>query len=353
VFLFGSCSSFSISLTNDASLIVLAVDSNGVICISSSTDCCNEERTSSGKRLNVSQNSIARLSLSASSSETATRFMKNTCQLKMRVPSMPSSCSETLRSYDSNRSRTKFGLVEKTNCTKDACSDLLDDSQDPYAFDEDDFQPSKWDLLSGKRKISRTHNGRVTPKEVENGCQYKLVSQEESSNGGNGLHKSSNREHHDSQKSSYCNVPDEEHSSLLADCLLTAIKVFLWTILRNFFHVPFLLFFCQSKRRLLHMPFFCRCSQNLFLAGSNEFNKWQSYWLSTNCCLWRTGDYVFIDCRPLPFVQFIYIFLWWDARGQFKHSTRKSEWYSSYWSRVGFACCYIGPTCELGRKGRG
>eukprot|EP00258_Populus_trichocarpa_P020879 XP_024436898.1 uncharacterized protein LOC18102992 isoform X3 [Populus trichocarpa] len=202
-----------------------AVDSNGVICISSSTDCCNEERTSSGKRLNVSQNSIARLSLSASSSETATRFMKNTCQLKMRVPSMPSSCSETLRSYDSNRSRTKFGLVEKTNCTKDACSDLLDDSQDPYAFDEDDFQPSKWDLLSGKRKISRTHNGRVTPKEVENGCQYKLVSQEESSNGGNGLHKSSNREHHDSQKSSYCNVPDEEHSSLLADCLLTAIKV--------------------------------------------------------------------------------------------------------------------------------
>nr|TKR99116.1 hypothetical protein D5086_0000195050 [Populus alba] len=50
------------------------VDSNGVICISSSTECCNEERTSSGKRLNVSQRSIARLSLSASSSETATRF---------------------------------------------------------------------------------------------------------------------------------------------------------------------------------------------------------------------------------------------------------------------------------------
>ncbi|KAL9346678.1 hypothetical protein Peur_061531 [Populus x canadensis] len=215
-----SDNAFDLALINDD-----RVDSNGVICISSSTDCCNEERTSSGKRLNVSQNSIARLSLSASSSETATRFMKNTCQLKMRVPSMPSSCSETLRSYDSNRSRTKFGLVEKTNCTKDACSDLLDDSQDPYAFDEDDFQPTKWDLLSGKRKISRTQNSRVTPREVENGCQYKLMSQEESSNGGNGLHKSSNREHHHSQKNSYCNVPDEEHSSLLADCLLTAIKV--------------------------------------------------------------------------------------------------------------------------------
>ncbi|KAJ6725037.1 hypothetical protein OIU85_022900 [Salix viminalis] len=224
---------------SDLALIDDDRDSNGVICISSSPDCCNEERTSSGKGSNVncckeertssgkhltaSQNSIARLSLSASSSETATRFMKNTCQLKMRVPSMPISCSETLRSYDSNRPRTKFGLVEKTNCTKDACSDMLDDSQDPYAFDEDDFQPTKWDVLSGKRKISRTRNGsRVTPREVENGCQYKLTSQEESSNG---LHKSSNTEHHHSLKSSYCNVPDEEHSSLLADCLLTAIKV--------------------------------------------------------------------------------------------------------------------------------
>ncbi|KAG5234939.1 wings apart protein [Salix suchowensis] len=224
---------------SDLALIDDDRDSNGVICVSSSPDCCNEERTSSGKgsnvncckeertssgkRLTVSQNSIGRLSLSASSSETATRFMKNTCQLKMRVPSMPISCSETLRSYDSNRSRTKFGLVEKTNCTKDACSDMLDDSQDPYAFDEDDFQPTKWDVLSGKRKISRTRNGsRATPREVENGCQYKLTSQEESSNG---LHKSSNREHHHSLKSSYCNVPDEEHSSLLADCLLTAIKV--------------------------------------------------------------------------------------------------------------------------------
>ncbi|KAB5533983.1 hypothetical protein DKX38_017069 [Salix brachista] len=224
---------------SDLALIDDDRDSNGVICISSSPDCCNEERTSSGKgsnvncckeertssgkHLTVSQNSIARLSLSASSSETATRFMKNTCQLKMRVPSMPISCSETLRSYDSNRSRTKFGLVEKTNCTKDACSDMLDDSQDPYAFDEDDFQPTKWDVLSGKRKISRTRNGsRATPREVENGCQYKLTSQEESSND---LHKSSNREHHHSLKSSYCNVPDEEHSSLLADCLLTAIKV--------------------------------------------------------------------------------------------------------------------------------
>ena len=240
MFLPGSCCSFSITLTNDASLIEISVDSNGVICISSSPDCCNEERTSSGKGSNVtcckeertssgkcltvSQNSIARLSLSASSSETATRFMKNTCQLKMRVPSMPISCSETLRSYDSNRSRNKVGLVEKTDCTKDACSDMLDDSEDPYAFDEDDFQPSKWDLLSGKRKISRTRNGsRVTPREVENGCQYKLTSQEESSDG---LHKSSNRGHHHSLKSSYCNIPDEEQSSLLADCLLTAIKVF-------------------------------------------------------------------------------------------------------------------------------
>ncbi|CAK7350627.1 unnamed protein product [Dovyalis caffra] len=220
-----------LALSND-----YRVDSNGVICISSSTDCCNDERTSSEKRLNVSQNSVARLSLSASSSETTTPFMKNTCQLNLRVrPSMSSSCSETLRSHDSNGSRTKVGLVEKPNCTKDARRELLDDSQDPYAFDEDDFQPSKWDLLSGKRKISRTRIGRVGSREVENGCQYNLMNQEESSNGENCLQKSSNSEHclqkssnrgqYHSQKSSYCSVLDEEHSSLLADCLLTAIKV--------------------------------------------------------------------------------------------------------------------------------
>ncbi|KAH8493550.1 hypothetical protein H0E87_020347 [Populus deltoides] len=147
-----SDNAFDLALINDDR----AVDSNGVICISSSTDCCNEERTSSGKRLNVSQNSIARLSLSASSSETATRFMK-----------------KYLSTEDESPFHAQF-------------IDLLDDSQDPYAFDEDDFQPTKWDLLSGKRKISRTQNSR---------------------------------------KNSYCNVPDEEHSSLLADCLLTAIKV--------------------------------------------------------------------------------------------------------------------------------
>ncbi|KAF9683550.1 hypothetical protein SADUNF_Sadunf04G0025400 [Salix dunnii] len=161
------------------------VDSNGVICISSSLNYCNEARTSSEKSLNVSQNSIARLRLSISSSETTT----------------------------------------PSNHHKDARSELLDGSQDPYAFDEDAFQPSKWDLLSGKQKISQTRNSRVNSREVENGYQYKLSCQEESSNGENCLQKSSNTEHYHSQKSSHCSVPDEEHFSLLADCLLTAIKV--------------------------------------------------------------------------------------------------------------------------------
>ncbi|KAJ6364167.1 hypothetical protein OIU76_029163 [Salix suchowensis] len=211
---------------SDSAIIDDSRDSNGVICISSSLNYCNEARTSSEKSLNVSQNSIARLRLSASSSETTTPFIENTCQLKMRIhPSMSSSCSETLRSSESNGSRTIFGLVEKPNCRKDARSELLDSSQDPYAFDEDDFQLSKWDLLSGKQKISRTRNSRINSREVENGYQFKLSSQEESSNGENWLQKSSDTEHYHSQKSSHCSVPDEEHSSLLADCLLTAIKV--------------------------------------------------------------------------------------------------------------------------------
>ncbi|KAG5246915.1 wings apart protein [Salix suchowensis] len=254
------------------------VNSNGVICISSSLNYCNEARTSSEKSLNISQNSIARLRLSASSSETTTPFIENTCQLKMRIhPSMSSSCSETLRSSESNGSRTIFGLVEKSNCRKDARSELLDGSQDPYAFDEDDFQLSKWDLLSGKHKISRTRNSRINSIEVENGYQFKLSSQEESSNGENWLQKSSNTEHYHSQKSSHCSVPDEEHSSLLADCLLTAIKVLMNLTNDN--------------------PIGC---QQIAVCGGLET-------MST------------LIAGHFPLIQLIYILGWCDARGRFKH----------------------------------
>ncbi|KAF2305147.1 hypothetical protein GH714_002055 [Hevea brasiliensis] len=120
-----------------------------------------------------------------------------------------------------NGLRTKFGLPERTNCTKSTKCELLENSQDPFAFDEDEFQPSKWDLLSGKKKKSQSRNCSVISKELEDGCQYQLMSQE-SINGENYQQKSRHVENHCSQENIFS---EEEHSSLLADCLLTAVKV--------------------------------------------------------------------------------------------------------------------------------
>ena len=93
----------------------------------------------------------------------------------------------------------------------------------------------------------------------------------------------------------------------------------------------------------------------LNLAGSDELNKWQPCWLSANCWLWGTGDYVCFDCWPLPVIQLVFISLLWDERHchvlQLKCWIWPSEWHTSHRSRVRFSCCYLGPACELGREG--
>ena len=93
---------------------------------------------------------------------------------------------------------------------------ILDDSQDPFAFDEDDIEPSKWDILSGKQKISHSKKKYEAPnREFEDGCHSQTrVSQQELNDG-------------DINCSSSV-VGDEEGSSFLSDCLLTAVKVFSW-----------------------------------------------------------------------------------------------------------------------------
>ncbi|KAJ9136189.1 hypothetical protein P3X46_033291 [Hevea brasiliensis] len=204
------------------------VNDNEIIYVSSSTNCSGAERKSSERSFNASQNSISQFSFSASSFETTSTFMNDACQLRMRVhSSTSSSCSGTLRRSNSripvndNGLRTKFGLPERTNCTKSTKCELFENSQDPFAFDEDEFQPSKWDLLSGKKKKSQSRNCSVISKELEDGCQYQLMSQE-SINGENYQQKSRHVENHCSQENIFS---EEEHSSLLADCLLTAVKV--------------------------------------------------------------------------------------------------------------------------------
>ncbi|XP_031250800.1 uncharacterized protein LOC116108712 [Pistacia vera] len=220
-------------------------NSNEVIFISSSKSFSSTELISSEKSFCVSQNSrwlsTDRLGHSESNSETTTTLMNDSCILKMRSrSSLSTSCSGTPRSSDSgplsgNGPRTKFDPAERPNSRKDDKCGPFEDSEDPFAFDADDFEPSKWDLLSGKHKKPQTKKSGVICRDLEDECQYEMMmSQPESRNGekhqlrsGNGLNHQplSNGGNLFSQESSCSLVDDKENSDLLADCLLTAVKV--------------------------------------------------------------------------------------------------------------------------------
>ena len=217
-------------------LFEIAVESNGNLFVNYSRKSCSMERTSPEKCFNISQRSrwlsTARSGCTASSSETATTSMADACLLKMRVNSSTSgSCNEISRSsnigtpVNSNGSQRSFGFGKSFNISDDAKFELLEDSQDPFAFDEDDFKPSKWDMLSGKQKVPQTKKCRVTYRGLEDGCLSQLMtSQQESSN------RESNELHEIScpAEISCSDAINNENSNLLADCLLNAVKVFPW-----------------------------------------------------------------------------------------------------------------------------
>ncbi|KAL7243791.1 hypothetical protein ACSBR1_016084 [Camellia fascicularis] len=198
------------------------VDSDEIISISSSST----EWTSSQKSFIISQNSqwlsAAHSVISKSTSEATSTSSADTCLLKIRVNSSTSgSCSGTSGSSCSgtpvnvNGSRMNFGLGKRCKVAEDTKFELLEDNPDPFAFHEDEFEPSKWELLSGRPGVTETGNSRATYRENEEGCQSQpMLSQQESSN----------RANHRSDVSCSSSI-DEEKFNLLADCLLTAVKV--------------------------------------------------------------------------------------------------------------------------------
>lgn len=115
-------------------------------------------------------------------------------------------------------SSEEAGLSQRSYISEDSKVDLSQESQDPFAFDEDDVEPSQWDILSGKKKISQPQKDGDAYRELDDGCQLQLImSQAELSNG----------EDHDMPETSYSGAVSKEGSCLLADCLLTAVKVIL------------------------------------------------------------------------------------------------------------------------------
>ncbi|KAI8525487.1 hypothetical protein RHMOL_Rhmol13G0233800 [Rhododendron molle] len=192
-----------------------------IISISSSLRCSSIEGTSSQKSFSLSQNSrwlsTGRSEVSKPTSETTTSSGAGTFLLKMRVDSSTSSSSSGAP-VKGNDSKLKFSLGKKCKVAEDTNFKLLEDSLDPFAFQEDEFEPSKWDLLSGVGsvgKISEAQNRKAAYREKEIGRQSQLIScQQESNNGENPY-----------SGASCSSALVEEKSSLLAECLLTAVKV--------------------------------------------------------------------------------------------------------------------------------
>lgn len=94
-------------------------------------------------------------------------------------------------------------------------SGITEDSLDPFVFQEDDFELSKWELLSGSNTKSSLDGGAAVDGYIDT-SNFVPASQQESNN----------VEYHQSQETSCSSTVDEDKSNLLADCLLTAVKVF-------------------------------------------------------------------------------------------------------------------------------
>ncbi|KAK6932535.1 Wings apart-like protein, C-terminal [Dillenia turbinata] len=203
----------------------LKVDSNGASFCPLSEKCSISERTSSEKSVGLSQRSQwlgnARLGVSRSSSETTAASTCDPC-IKMRVgSSATSSCNWSDASLNGGASKTnngskiKNGFGKRANGPEDVRIDILNESEDPFAFDEGEIKPSKWDLMSGRRNPSQTQKSRSNHNEFDRESQSQLIiSQQESSNG---------EPYH--AKGSCSSAATEETANLLADCLLTAVKV--------------------------------------------------------------------------------------------------------------------------------
>ncbi|KAK2973956.1 hypothetical protein RJ640_030135, partial [Escallonia rubra] len=190
------------------------VDYSELLSISSSMRSCSMDVTSS----HSSQNLVVDLSrFSQSSSEATTTFVADTNLLKMRAGSSSGTSSSLNSGIDanSNGSWMNFGFDKRSKDTGDT-KQFMVDSQDPFAFDEDELEPSKWDLLSRRKEGSQAQKRRVVVEDHDDVCQPLVISAQQ---------ESSNMEIPRSCEASCLSAIDVEKSNFLSDCLLTAVKV--------------------------------------------------------------------------------------------------------------------------------
>ncbi|CAI9087504.1 OLC1v1021583C1 [Oldenlandia corymbosa var. corymbosa] len=193
-------------------------------CTTSSTSCCALEGNSSVESLSRSLGSQGLISGHAASSKSSSP-LPNTSRveswLKMRINSS-SSGSRSGKSGDCSDGtdipkgfNVNFGRGSSLKVLDGGNSEPMDDSQDPFAFDEDDFEPSKWDMLAGSKRSSQTNNTAAKVGDAEIGRERLLLLDQEESR----------KEDPHSSEASCSSTIDNELTNLLSDCLLSAVKV--------------------------------------------------------------------------------------------------------------------------------
>uniref|UniRef100_A0A7N0TK63 Wings apart-like protein C-terminal domain-containing protein n=1 Tax=Kalanchoe fedtschenkoi TaxID=63787 RepID=A0A7N0TK63_KALFE len=178
---------------------------------------CREETFSSTKLVTMSQNSHRESDIQpvhhTSSSQTSSLSAADTFSLKLRVSSSTSGSSGgRLRISDLVADDDDFGFGKKPGAAANRSS-KFEDAEDPFAFDEEELEPTRWDILS-QNKAKKTQKGRPLRKLEDEIRPEPIMVQQGSSD--------------DEYSGSQYSFPvkfDKDHSNLVADCLLSAIKV--------------------------------------------------------------------------------------------------------------------------------
>nr|XP_016440924.1 PREDICTED: uncharacterized protein LOC107766628 [Nicotiana tabacum] len=197
-----------------------------ILCIDSSTTCYTSEGSCSQKNLS-SEIHTDQIGSSTSNLESASTSTSDSWQLKLRIESSKTgSCSGTSGDFSfgvkKNSSRVSFSIGDSQRSNGEKRLELMEESQDPFAFD-DEFEPSRWDLLSKPKALQARSSQTSFLGRDDEYQSLTVLSQPESSSQEN-KQESSSKENNQSDQAS-CSSTDEEMSTLLADCLLTSVKV--------------------------------------------------------------------------------------------------------------------------------
>ncbi|XP_010533905.1 PREDICTED: wings apart-like protein homolog [Tarenaya hassleriana] len=205
---------------------------NEVVTISSD-DTCSTVSCSSTRNGGVSQRSQSVVQLDCSgTSMLGSDSINEPCTSRARRAgsTISSSFAGRFKSLASGISRsngrTSSSLGGEPSCTKSDKFASPEDSEDPFSFDFEDSEPSKWEVLSGKQKKPKAQKRKECHKGIKDEFSHQVTrSPEESKCRFNSQEESSDRDCHISHNASSSNDMDEECLSLLSDCLLTAVKV--------------------------------------------------------------------------------------------------------------------------------